>query len=90
LIFYKTTDIFIIVFTLHQEKHEYFHHLNDEVRTMILQLQSNNKEHLTAADVEAIVYRIIGKETAELKANIAGINSEAQLQQVGILVLTNN
>ncbi|XP_060555022.1 uncharacterized protein LOC132715927 [Ruditapes philippinarum] len=63
------------------EKHEYFHHLNDEVRTMILQLQSNNKEHLTAADVEAIVYRIIGKETAELKANIAGINSEAQLQQ---------
>ncbi|XP_045212525.2 uncharacterized protein LOC123563667 isoform X2 [Mercenaria mercenaria] len=63
------------------EKHEYFHHLNDEVRTMILQLQSNNKDQLTAADVEAIVYRIVGQETAALKANIAGVNSEAQLQQ---------
>lgn len=49
---------------------------------MILQLQSNNKDQLTAADVEAIVYRIVGQETSALKANIEGASNEALLHQV--------
>lgn len=54
------------------EKHEHFVHLNDEVRMLILQLQSSSKDQLTVADVEAIVRRIVGQETDSLKASIQG------------------
>lgn len=53
---------------------------------MILQLESNNKDQLTAADVEAIVYRIVGQQTSALKATIAESSNEAQLNQVYYLI----
>ncbi|KAL4239314.1 Secreted beta-glucosidase sun1 [Mactra antiquata] len=64
------------------EKQEYFSQLNAEVKNIILQLQTNQqKEQLTTADVEAIVYRIVAKENNDLKSNLQGSQNEALINQ---------
>lgn len=72
----------MLVFVWFQEKSEYFQHLNQEVSALILQLQTNQNSQLTVADVEAIVYRILGKETETLKASFEGAMTDDQSSQV--------
>ena len=55
-----------------QDKKAFFTQLNQEVKVWLLQhqqLQSTNQ--LSEADVEAIVYRVVNKELATLREEIA-------------------
>ena len=54
---------------------------------MILQLQANNQNQLTAADVEVIVRRILNSELAALKTSMDEDKNEAYVLQVSICKL---
>ena len=54
---------------------------------MILQLQTNSQNQLTAADVEIIVRRILGSELSALRTSMEGDKNEAYVLQVHVLFL---
>ena len=49
---------------------------------MVLQLQANSQNQLTAADVEVIVRRILGAELAALRTSMDTDKKEAYTSQV--------
>ena len=49
---------------------------------MVLQLQANSQNQLTAADVEVIVRRILGAELATLRTSMDTDKKEAYTSQV--------
>ncbi|KAH3862071.1 SUN domain-containing protein 1-like isoform X1 [Dreissena polymorpha] len=76
--FWEDSSIFVGMFggqkqapqVIINEKHEHYSQLNEDVRNMIFQMQTSSRSQLTMADVEAIVYRILNKESTLLKADI--------------------
>lgn len=62
------------------ENTEQMNGLSNEIRAMVEQIKSSKSDQLTAADIEAIVYKILGQETAALKAELEETRKEEYIQ----------